>query len=70
MRKLAWTALGLTLGVGLAEYVLPVGGLFAPSLLVRGDDYGHLYSAVMECGWILLAAGVAMAGFLRRCRDA
>lgn len=51
-------------------YVLPVGGFFAPSQLVRGDDYGHLYSAVMECGWILLAAGVAMAGFLRRCRDA
>ncbi|MCI8895654.1 MAG: hypothetical protein HFI41_13620 [Lachnospiraceae bacterium] len=41
-----------------------------PSCLVRGDDAGHLLSAVMECVWLFAAAAAAMAGFRRRCRDA
>lgn len=40
-----------------------------PALLVRGDDVGHLLSAVLECVWILIAAAAVMAGFRRRCRD-
>ncbi len=81
----AWALVGLSFAVWMPNqyvaliapfvlyeclYILPFGGFFAPGLLVLGDHYGHLYSAVMECGWILLAAGAAMAGFLRRCKDA
>ena len=63
MRKLAWAALGLTLGVGLAEYVLPAGELpyFAAALAL---------SAPLAARWLrqgrrtALLALAATAGLL------
>ncbi len=42
--------------------------ILCPAVLVRGDDVGHLLSAVLECLWLAAAAAAVMAGFCVRAR--
>lgn len=52
-----------------ALWILLGTSILNPAQLIRGDDIGHLPSAVMECVWLFAAAAAAMAGLKRRCRD-
>lgn len=40
--------------------------ILSPTKLVRGDDSGYGLSLVLECVWLLAAAGVVMLGFRKR----
>ena len=43
--------------------------ILSPTELVRGDDSGYALSLVLECVWLLAAAGVVMLGFRKRFLD-
>lgn len=43
--------------------------ILSPTALVRGDDSGYALSLVLECVWLLAAAGVVMLGFGKRFLD-
>lgn len=43
--------------------------ILSPTELVRGDDSGYALSLVLECVWLLAAAGIVMFGFKKRILD-
>lgn len=43
--------------------------ILSPTELVRGDDSGYALSLVLECVWLLAAAGVVAFGFRKRFLD-